>query len=58
MRSEKPGQTVRPVGQPLQNAIHRGPLPHSVGVVKSCSQGSINSPALPFRAEKSQIFFG
>jgi hypothetical protein len=29
-----------------------------MGVVKSYSKGSINSPVPPFRAEKSQIFFG
>jgi hypothetical protein len=38
----------------LHNTIHRGPLPHSVAWSKTCSKGSINAPASPFRAEKSR----
>ena len=61
MRSGETGTGGSTGGQPLRNTTHRGPPPYSVGVGQKLFERldqSINSPAPPFRAEKSQIYFG
>ena len=57
MRSEKPGQTVRPVVSRCRIRFIEVPC-LTVWAWSKVFEGSINSPAPPFRAEKSQIFFG